>query len=141
MGYMCTTKSASPQRLTHDSDSRHLRRRALPDVDPDRPPGLLLLFWTEVLLSALLALLGSALVFGDTSLIRVGVSAVLIVMTVEAILRRRLVAFLLGLCVLASITGIVFLLITSLRSAIGVLLLLAALVLLIASLRAYLGRR
>ena len=62
-------------------------------------------------------------------------------MTVEAILRRRLVAFLLGLGVLASITGIVFLLITSLRAAIGVLLLLAALVLLIANLRAYLGRR
>jgi len=119
----------------------HQRRRALPDVDPDRPPGLLLLFWTEVSLSALLALLGSALVFGNTSLIRVGVSAVLIVMTVEAILRRRLVAFLLGLCVLASITGIVFLLITNLRSAIGVLLLLAALVLLIANLRAFLGRR
>ena len=79
--------------------------------------------------------------FGNTSLIRVGVSAVLFVMTVEAILRRRLVAFLLGLCVLASITGIVFLLITSLRAAIGVLLLLAALVLLIANLRAYLGRR
>ena len=88
-----------------------------------------------------MALLGSALAFGNTSLIRVGVSAVLIVMTVEAILRRRLVAFLLGLCVLASITGIVFLLITSLRAAIGVLLLLAALVLLIANLRAYLGRR
>jgi hypothetical protein len=35
----------------------------------------------------------------------------------------------------------VFLLITSLRAAIGVLLLLAALVLLIANLRAYLGRR
>ena len=61
----------------------HLRRRALPNVDPDRPLGLLLLFWTEVSLSALLALLGSALVFGNTSLIRVGVSAVLIVMTVE----------------------------------------------------------
>ena len=107
MGYMCTTKSASPQRLTHDSDSRHLRRRPPPDVDPDRPPGLLLLFWTEVSLFALLALLGSALVFGNTS----------------------------------SITGIVFLLITSLRAAVGVLLLLAALVLLIANLRAYLGRR
>ena len=65
----------------------------------------------------------------------------MIVMTVEAILRRRLVAFLLGLCVLASIAGIVFLLVTNLRVAIGVLLLLAALALLIANLRAYLGRR
>jgi hypothetical protein len=119
----------------------HLRRRALPNVDTDRPPGLLLLFWTEVSLSALLALLGSALVFGNTSLIRVGGSAVLFVMTVEAIMRRRLVAFLLGLFVLASIAGIVFLLVTNLRVALGVLLLLAALALLIANLRAYLGRR
>jgi len=119
----------------------HLRRRALPNVDTDRPPGLLLRFWTEVSLSALLALLGSALVFGNTSLIRIGVSAVLIVMTVEAILRRRMVAFLLGMCVLASLAGIGFLLVTNLRAAIGVLLLLAALALLIANLRAYLGRR
>ena len=54
----------------------HLRRRALPNVDTDRPPGLLLRFWTEVSLSALLALLGSAFVFANTSLIRVGGSAV-----------------------------------------------------------------
>ena len=60
----------------------HLRRRALPDVDTDRPPGLLLRFWTEVSLSTLLALLGSAFVFGNISLIRVGGSAVLFVMTV-----------------------------------------------------------
>lgn len=119
----------------------HLRRRALPDVDPDRPPGLLLRFWTEVSLSALLALLGSALVFGQTPLLRVGVTAVLIVMTAEAILRRRLGLFLLGLGVLASITGVVFLLITSLRAAIGVLLLPAALALLIANLHANFGRR
>ncbi|TPG28310.1 hypothetical protein EAH80_27600 [Mycobacterium hodleri] len=119
----------------------HLRRRALPNVDPDRPPGLLLRFWTEVSLSALLALAGGALVFGSTSSIRVAVAAVLIVMAVEAVLRRKVVAFVLGLCVLASIAGMVFLLVTSLRVAIGALLLLAALALLIANLRAYLGRR
>ncbi len=119
----------------------HLRRRALPNVDAERPPGLLLRFWTEVSLSALLALLGSALVFGNTSLIRLSLSAVLIVVTVEAVLRRRVVAFLLGLGVLALIAGLVFLLLTSLRAAIGVLFLLAAMALLIANLRAYLGRR
>ncbi|MBV8349906.1 MAG: hypothetical protein JOZ49_21015 [Mycolicibacterium sp.] len=119
----------------------HLRRRALPNVDTDRPPGLLLRFWTEVSLSALLALLGSAFLFANTSLIRVVGSAVLIVMTVETILRRRFVAFLLGLCVLGSMAGIVFLIVTNLRAAIGVLLLLAALALLIANLRAYLARR
>ena len=119
----------------------HLRRRALPNVDTNRPPGLLLRFWTEVSLSALLALAGSALVFGTISSIRVGVAAVLIVMTVEAVLRRRVGAFLLGLGVLVAIAAIVFLLVTSLRAAVGVLLLVAALALLIANLRAYLGRR
>jgi hypothetical protein len=119
----------------------HLRRRALPNVDTDRPPGLLLRFWTEVSLSALLALAGSALVFGTISSIRVGVASVLIVMTVEAVLRRRVVGFVLGVGVLVAIAGIVFLLVTSLRAAVGVLLLVAALALLIANLRAYLGRR
>ena len=119
----------------------HLRRRALPNVDTDRPPGLLLRFWTEVSLSALLAMAGAALVFGTISSILVGVVAVLIVMTVEALLRRRMAVFLLGLGVLAAIAGIVFLLLTSLRTAVGVLLLVAAVALLIANLRAYLGRR
>ena len=119
----------------------HLRRRALPNVDTERPPGLLLRFWTEVSLSALLALAGAALVFGTISSILVGVVAVVIVMTVEALLRRRMAVFLLGLGVLAAIAGIVFLLLTSLRTAVGVLLLVAAVALLIANLRAYLGRR
>ena len=119
----------------------HLRRRALPNVDTDRPPGLLLRFWTEVSLSVLLALAGSALVFGTFSSILVGVAAVLIVMTVEAVLRRRVVAFLLGLGVLAAIAGVGFLLVTSLRAAVGALLLIAAAVLLVANVRAYLSRR
>ncbi len=119
----------------------HLRRRALPNVDTERPPGLLLRFWTEVSLSALLALAGGALVFGTISSIVVGVVAVVIVMTVEALLRRRMGVFLLGLGVLAAIVGIVFVFLTSLRAATGVLLLFAAFALLIANLRAYLGRR
>jgi len=56
-------------------------------------------------------------------------------------LRRRMVVFLLGLAVLVAIAGIVFLLLTSLRTAVGVLLLVAAAALLIANFRAYLGRR
>ena len=62
-------------------------------------------------------------------------------MTVEAVLRRRVVGFVLGVGVLVAIAGIAFLLVTSLRAAVGVLLLVAALALLIANLRAYLGRR
>jgi len=102
---------------------------------------MLLRFWTEVSLSALLAMAGAALVFGTISSILVGVVAVVIVMTVEALLRRRMAVFLLGLGVLAAIVGIAFLVLTSLRTAVGVLLLVAAVALLIANLRAYLGRR
>lgn len=119
----------------------HLRRRALPNVDTDRPPGMLLRFWTEVSLSALLALAGAALVFGTNSSVLVGVVAVVIVTTVEALLRRRIAAFLLGLAGLAAIAGIVFLLLTSFRAAVGALLLIAAAALLISNFRAYLGRR
>jgi hypothetical protein len=119
----------------------HLRRRALPNVDTDRAPGMLLRFWTEVSLSALLAIAGAALVFGTNSSILVGVVAVVIVMTVEALLRRRIGVFLLGLAVLAAIVGMVFLLITSLRAAVGALLLVAAAALLVSNFRAYLGRR
>ena len=54
---------------------------------------------------------------------------------------RDVVEDLLGLGVLVAIAAIVFLLVTSLRAAVGVLLLDAALALLIANLRAYLGRR
>jgi len=61
----------------------HLRRRALPGRR-DRPiAGLLLRVWTEFSLSTLLALLGSAFVFGNISLIRVGGSAVLIVVIIR----------------------------------------------------------
>jgi hypothetical protein len=52
---------------------------------------------------------------------------------VEAILRRRVVAFPPGLCVLASIASIVFLLVTNLRLALGVRLVLAGLALRIAN--------
>jgi len=76
----------------------HLRRRALPGRR-DRPiAGLLLRVWTEVSLSTLLALLGSAFVFGNISLIRIGGSAVLIVVIIIRIkiTRRRVIEVITG---------------------------------------------
>ncbi len=119
----------------------HLRHRALPDVDPARPPGLLLRFWTEVSLSVLLALLGLALLFNYSSIWRGTVTAILIVMTIEAVLRRRLAVFLLGVVAVGAILSLTILLITNLRQGIGLLALVAAVVVLFANLRASLGRR
>ena len=119
----------------------HLRRRALPDVDPVRPPGKLLRFWTEVSLSVLLALLGLSLLFDYSSVLNATVGAILVVSTVEAVLRRRLAGFLLGLVVVASVAGLVYLMFTNLRLAVGVLLLVASVAILIANLRAFFARR
>ncbi len=119
----------------------HLRSRTVPDVNPTRPPGLLLRFWTEVSLSVLLALLGLAVLFDYSSLWSATITAILIVMTVEAVLRRRLPVFLLSVTVLAAIVALVVILATNLRVGIGVLAVLAALVILIANIRANVGRR
>ena len=119
----------------------HLRHRTVPDVSPDRPPGLLLRFWTEISLSVLLALLGLAVLLDYSSLWTATVAAILIVTTVEAVLRRQLPVFILGLAVITAIIVLVVVLFTNLRIGVGVLAVLAALVILVANIRANIGRR
>ncbi len=119
----------------------HLRHRTVPDVKPVRPPGLLLRFWTEISLSVLLALLGLAVLLNYSSLWSATVAAILIVTTVEAVLRRRLPVFILGLAVISTIIVLVVVLFTNLRIGVGILAILAALVILVANVRANIGRR
>jgi len=119
----------------------HLRHRTLPDVSPARPPGLLLRFWTEISLSVLLALLGLAMLFDYSSLWSATITAILIVTTVEAVLRRQLPIFILSLAVLTTIVVLVIILFTNLRVGVGILAVLAALVILVANIRANVGRR
>ena len=119
----------------------HLRHRTLPDVSPARPPGLLLRFWTEISLSVLLALLGLAVLFDYSSLWSATIAAILVVTTVEAVLRRQLPIFILGLAVITAIVALVVVLFTNLRVGIGILAVLAALVILVANIRANVGRR
>ncbi len=119
----------------------HLRHRTVPDVSPARPPGLLLRFWTEISLSVLLALLGLAVLFDYSSLWSATIFAILIVTTVEAALRRQLPVFVLGLAVIATIVALTVVLFTNLRVGIGILAVLAALVILVANIRANVGRR
>ena len=117
------------------------KRQALPDTDSERPPGLLLRFWTEVSLSVLLALLGGSLLFDYSSIWWATISAIFVVSAVEAVLRRRLPIFLLGVAVVAAIGGVTILLVTNVRAGLGVLSLTAAFVILVANVRAYFARR
>jgi len=135
--HLTAAQTDPPERGPH----AHLRHRALPDTDSERPPGLLLRFWTEVSLSVLLALLGGSLLFDYSSIWWATISAIFVVSAVEAVLRRRLPIFLLGVAVAAAIGGVTILLVTNVRAGLGVLSLTAAFVILIANVRAYFARR
>jgi hypothetical protein len=118
----------------HDAPPHaHLRHRAVPDTHA--PSGILLRFWSGASLSVLLVLLGLALLLNLGSLLVVIVAAVLIVMAVEALLRRKLLLFLLGLATTAGAGVLIWLFITHLRVAFGVLALVAAAAIGIANLR------
>jgi len=120
----------------------HLRRRAVPELGARAaPPGLLLRFWTEASLSVLLALLGIALLLNLASAPEVALAAILVVMLVEAVLRRRLLVFLLGVLVVAVLILVIWLVVTNLRVGLGALALLAAFSLAVANLRSLLARR
>ena len=119
----------------------HLRRRAVPEVGLRAEPGLLLRVWTEASLSVLLALLGVALLLNLASAPIVVLAAILTVMLVEAVLRRRLLVFLLGLLVVTVLTLAVWLFVTNWRVGLGALALVASFTLALANLRSLLARR
>jgi hypothetical protein len=111
----------------------HLRHRAVPDTTMST--GTLLRFWSGASLSILLALLGLALLFERGSLLLTCALAVVVVTAVEAILRGRLFAFLLGLAVIVGLVTLTWLFLTHLRLAFGLLALIAAITIGIANLR------
>ncbi len=111
----------------------HLRQRAVPDSTMST--GALLRFWSGASLSVLLGLLGLALLFERGSLLMTCLIAVLVVMGVEAILRGRMLLFLLGLGITVGTGMLIWLFFTHLRVACGVLAIAAALAIGIANLR------
>jgi hypothetical protein len=119
----------------------HLHRRLLPDEGAKAVPGLLLRFWTEASLSVLLALLGIALLLNLASAPEVVVTAILIVMFVEAVLRRRVMVFLLAVAIVVTLIVLVWLVATNWRTGLGVLALLGSATLAIANLRSLMARR
>lgn len=111
----------------------HLRHRAVPD--PTMSTGTVVTFWSGASLSVLLVMLGLALLFEHGSLLTVCVAAVLVVMAIEALLRRRLMLFLLGLAIIVGTLTLIWLFLTHLRVAFGILALVAAAAIGIANLR------
>ncbi|GIH06905.1 hypothetical protein Rhe02_49720 [Rhizocola hellebori] len=123
--------------VRHDTLTRpphaHLRHRATPDTTMST--GALLRFWSGASLSVLLALLGLALLFERGSLLMTCALAVVVVTAVEAILRGRMLVFLLGLAIIAGALTLTWLFLTHLRVAAGLLALVAAVSIGVANLR------
>jgi len=118
----------------------HLRRRIVPDAHPSRPHRVLRV-WSEISLSVLLGLLGVALLLDLVPGYQAVVDAILVVLAIEALLRRRLLVFLLGVGILAGIIVVLAVLVTNPRLGIGTLAVLGALALAFANLRSLLARR
>jgi hypothetical protein len=87
-----------------------------------------------------LSLLGIALLFDFAAVPQVTIGAVLVVMTVEAMLRRRL-RFLLGAGIIVALIYTVWLVLDNWRDGLGVLALIGSVTVGVANLRSFLTRR
>jgi len=119
----------------------HLSRRALPDLGLRANPILLVRLWTHASLSVLLAVVGIALLLNLAAAPLAAVAAILLVMSVEAVLRGRLAVFLLGALIVAGLVVGFWMFLTNWRIGLGVLALGAAIALAVADVRAMLLRR
>ncbi len=115
----------------------HLRHRNLPIDVASAPLGRVLRIWTAASASILLAAMGILLLLGDAPLAAIlWVAGVMLV--IEAVLRRRAVSVLAGAAVLmlafAGVWGVLSLVLGNLQQGFGVLLLLGAVYLAVATL-------
>jgi hypothetical protein len=116
----------------------HLFHRALPIDETAIPRGRLLRFWTAASTAILLAALGVLLIVDGTSAVSIAeIAGVMLV--IEAVLRRRLIALIAGLAVIGvAVVGVwaVFsLFIGNIADALGVALLFGAIYLAITTIR------
>jgi len=131
--------------LPHEDPHAHLRRRALPNVDPVRTRTRVLRIWSAVSASVLLT--GLALVIlGQFGALLPAVGGLAVVMLcAEAFARGHLVQFVAGLLVIAVVAAAAWLATWAAlghwRSAIAVVLALAAAALLLASIRDFFTKR
>jgi hypothetical protein len=136
---------ASIHGLPQEDPHAHLRHRALPNVDPVRTRTRVLQMWSAI--SASVLLIGLALVilghFG--ALLPAAGGLALVMLCTEAFARGHLVQFFVGLLAAAVVAAAAWLAIWAAlghwRSAVAVLLILAAAALLLASMRDFFTKR
>ena len=119
----------------------HLRHRALPDQDVLRPTRWTLRFWASISVSVLLLAVAAVVMYG-TALGVSGLIGILVVIAgIEALIRGRLLSFLIGVLIIMLILTGVYLAVTNIKVAIAGALVIAAFALLISNLSGYLRRR
>jgi hypothetical protein len=120
----------------------HLRHRALPDQDTQRPAHWTLRLWAAISVSVLLLAMAWLILYQTTSGLLVGLVVIITaVAAIEAAFRGRLLPFLASLVILLLILAGIYLAVTNLRLAIAVTLIFGALALVVSNLMGYLRRR
>jgi hypothetical protein len=120
----------------------HLRHRALPDQDTQRPAHWTLRLWAAISVSVLLLAMAWLILYQTTSGLLVGLVVIIAaVAAIEAAFRGRLLPFLASLVILLLILAGIYLAVTNLRLAIAVTLIFGALALVVSNLMGYLRRR
>lgn len=119
----------------------HMRHRSVPEDGKALEAGTLLRIWTSGSLSLLLALFGVALVLDLGSIFWILLVTVVIVLGVDALLRRRILTFLLGAAVIVTLVAVVGLFVVNWRFGVGGLAILASLAVGLANIRVLLARR
>jgi hypothetical protein len=120
----------------------HLRHRAIPDQDTQRPAHWTLRLWAAISVSVVLLAMAWLILYQTTSALLEGLVVIIVaVAAIEAAFRGRLLPFLASLVILLLILAGIYLAVTNLRLAIAVALIFGALALLLSNLIGYLRRR
>jgi hypothetical protein len=119
----------------------HLRHRALPDQDVQRPTRWTLRFWASISVSVLLLAVAALVIYGAALGVSGLVGILVVIAGIEALIRGRLLAFLIAVVIIMLILIGIYVAVTNIRVAIAGALVLAAFALLLSNLLGYLRRR
>jgi hypothetical protein len=127
--------------LPPDSVHAHLRHRALPDQDADRPTRWTLRFWASISVSVLLLAVAALIMYGAALGVSGLIGILVIIAGIEALIRGRILVFLASLVIILLIFTGIYLALSNIKAAIAGALVVAALALLISNLSGFLRRR
>ena len=119
----------------------HLRHRALPDQDANRPTRWTLRFWASISVSVLLLAVAALIMYGTALGISGLIGILVIIAGIEALIRGRILVFLTSLVIIIVIVTGIYLALTNIKVAIAGALVFAAVALLISNFSGFLRRR